>query len=102
MGFESLGENCELGFVQRHFGAEPIGLLRWAGISLDKLRHGLATAFDRVGTEAMTEMHVNPSNQEYFTTDKVYGLNMHTFILRDEEKLRPGNPSMTPEECCCE
>ncbi|WP_419730669.1 hypothetical protein [Lichenicola sp.] len=29
--FESLGENCEFGFVQRYFGAEPLGLFRFAG-----------------------------------------------------------------------
>ncbi|WP_419730667.1 hypothetical protein [Lichenicola sp.] len=29
--FESLGENCEFGFVQRHFGAEPLGLFRFSG-----------------------------------------------------------------------
>ena len=28
--FESLGDNCEFGFVQRKFGTEPAGLLRWA------------------------------------------------------------------------
>ncbi|MCW2308632.1 hypothetical protein [Rhodobium gokarnense] len=26
----SLGDNCEFGFVQRHLGLEPSGLLRWA------------------------------------------------------------------------
>lgn len=28
--FESLGDNCEFGFVQRRSGIEPGGLLRWA------------------------------------------------------------------------
>ncbi len=28
MQFESLGENCELGFVQDHLGVNPIGLFR--------------------------------------------------------------------------
>jgi hypothetical protein len=28
--FESLGRNCEFGFVQRNLGYEPGGLLRWA------------------------------------------------------------------------
>jgi len=49
MRFEALGENCELGFVQRHFGAEPLGLLRWAGISNASLVTALDTAFAGVG-----------------------------------------------------
>ena len=32
MLFESLGDNCEFGLVQRHFGAEPLGMLRFSGI----------------------------------------------------------------------
>ena len=32
--FESLGDNCEFGLVQRHFGAEPISLLRFAGFEI--------------------------------------------------------------------
>ena len=27
--FRILGQNCEFGLVQRHFGVEPLGLLRW-------------------------------------------------------------------------
>ena len=30
--FQSLGDNCQFGFVQRHFGSEPISLLRFAGV----------------------------------------------------------------------
>lgn len=30
--FDSLGENCEFGFVQRYCGAEPLSLMRFAGI----------------------------------------------------------------------
>src|ERR1700679_3995741 len=28
--FENLGSDCEFGFVQRHLGAEPLSLLRFA------------------------------------------------------------------------
>ena len=30
--FDSLGEDCEFGFVQRYFGIEPIGLFRFGGL----------------------------------------------------------------------
>ncbi len=29
--FESLGDDCEFGFVQRYFGVEPLGIFRFAG-----------------------------------------------------------------------
>ncbi len=31
--FESLGANCEFGFVQRQAGIEPVGLLRWSMVT---------------------------------------------------------------------
>jgi hypothetical protein len=32
--FRALGDNCEFGLVQRHCGAEPIDLLRFAGLHI--------------------------------------------------------------------
>ncbi len=43
--FESLGDTCEFGFVQRHFGIEPISLLRWAGAPLPGLVQALQARF---------------------------------------------------------
>lgn len=43
--FESLGDTCEFGFAQRHFGIEPIGLLRWAGAPLPGLLEALGARF---------------------------------------------------------
>lgn len=43
--FESLGDNCEFGFVQRANGCEEGGLLRWAISPLDKLIDCLDTEF---------------------------------------------------------
>jgi hypothetical protein len=44
--FESIGDNCEFGFVQRANGYEDGGLLRWAISPLDKLIFCLDTGFD--------------------------------------------------------
>ncbi len=41
MRFESLGDGCEFGAVQRHFGAEPLGLFRWAAIAAPDLTRAL-------------------------------------------------------------
>lgn len=43
--FESLGDTCEFGFVQRHHGIEPISLLRWAGAPLPGLLLALRARF---------------------------------------------------------
>jgi len=43
--FESLGDNCEFGFVQRANGYEDGGLLRWSISPLDKLILCLDTNF---------------------------------------------------------
>lgn len=44
--FESLGDNCEFGFVQRMNGIEPGGLLRWAISFPDILTANIANGFD--------------------------------------------------------
>ena len=43
--FESLGDTCEFGFVQRHYGIEPISLLRWVGAPLPGLLDALRARF---------------------------------------------------------
>jgi len=86
MGFESLGENCELGFVQRHFGAEPLGLLRWAGIPYAKLIEALSTGFAGVGDPENTLLSVDPVNREYATADTRFDMRMHTFIFEKKEE----------------
>ena len=45
LSFTSLGFNCEFGFVQRQMGAEPIDLLRFAGIPLIRLIYGIDAEF---------------------------------------------------------
>lgn len=85
MNFEGLGDDCELGFVQRHFGAEPLGLLRWAGMPLHCLLEGLATGLDGVGVLDNTVLYVDPSTHEYWTRDTRFDMNMHTFIVEDKD-----------------
>ena len=43
--FESLGDNCEFGFIQRWHGVEPGGLLRWSTTPLEALVKLLQTDF---------------------------------------------------------
>ncbi len=83
MRFESVGENCEFGFVQRYFGSEPLGLFRWGGLPFDRLLQVLANGFQDFGRAKTTELHVNADNDEYFTRDRASGLMTHGFISRN-------------------
>ncbi len=46
--FESLGANCEFGLVQRRFGSEPLGLLRWPDITVQGLISTLRNTFSEL------------------------------------------------------
>ncbi len=81
LAFHGLGENCEFGLAQRHFGAEPLGLLRWAAISVGNLTLALDESFEGVGSRAETTFLVG--NDEYATAHVRYGMGSHTFIKVD-------------------
>jgi len=70
--FENLGESDEFGLVQRHFGAEPPGLLRFASAPLPVLLHGLQTLFEGVGDPERIEVLAN-NRQEYLVFDRCFG-----------------------------
>jgi tetratricopeptide (TPR) repeat protein len=46
--FDTLGENCEFGFVQRAMGAEPISLMRFAGMRWEEMVFALNSSFDGI------------------------------------------------------
>jgi predicted Zn-dependent protease len=79
LNFESLGDNCEFGFVQRHFGAEPLGLLRWSGTPPKQLAAAIEAKFGGFGLPENTELKVR--NNQYFLLDTRYKLITHTFIF---------------------
>jgi len=77
MRMESLGNDCEFGLVQRHFDAEPLGLLRWSGIHPSQLVSALESKFAGVGDLEHTQLEVDRG--EYRTRDTRFGMWMHTF-----------------------
>jgi len=97
MQFESLGApgggGCEVGIVQRNFGAEPIGLLRWAMISTEDLILALRDRFEGLGTREQTELTLpgkELSHTQYHVFDKRYKIGIHTWVMigeMDPEKL---------------
>lgn len=88
--FESLGRNCEFGLVQRHYGAEPLGLLRWTQTASNTLIAGLRERFEGLGELENTVME--PDASEIWARDTKYGFRFHTFTKAhagfDLEKFR--------------
>ena len=52
MGFESMGDNCEFGLVQRLVGSERLSLLRYAGVgNIENLARAIANGFNGFGEQ---------------------------------------------------
>jgi hypothetical protein len=78
--FESLGHNCEFGLAQRGMGQEGWGLLRYAGISLQKLVEGLDFGFEGIDApdNLMTYLSVGKPVGEIIVRDKHYRMSIHS------------------------
>ena len=86
--FRSLGDNCELGLVQRHAGAEPIDLLRFAGLyipiehRLEAIKDALTRGFVGLGQPGTIHFEVGDPDdngqQEFVAQESVYQLRYHT------------------------
>jgi len=85
MQFESLGDTCEFGMVQRQFGAEPLGLLRWATTTPRHLIAALDNQLKGVGEREFTVIEAHAG--EFVTWDKRYSMHSHTFIPETAEPL---------------
>ncbi|MCX8253018.1 hypothetical protein RHAL1_01389 [Beijerinckiaceae bacterium RH AL1] len=78
--FESIGDSCEMGLVQRRYGAEPLGLLRWNDVSLDNLVAALEHRLKGMGEPENTAI-LTAVNGEFYVTDRRWALTMHTFLF---------------------
>lgn len=84
LAFESLGERCDFGAVQRRFGVEPLGLLRFAWTRFDPLVSALEDRFDAAGSEADTRFELY-GDETIIWMDK-YQLLFHTFVHKVAEE----------------
>lgn len=84
--FESIGQSCEFGLLQRRCGAEPLGLFRFASIFLDHLLRGIETDFDRLGEPSCMDIRFDPDtpNPEFLVVDENFELIYHTFVHVDQ------------------
>lgn len=78
--FESLGSNCEFGFVARHAGFEGVSLLRFNGIPLHKLVRGLRTGFADIASPDRFSMRSiqGLEDQGIIGHDALYLMDYHT------------------------
>ncbi|MBV8777611.1 MAG: tetratricopeptide repeat protein [Alphaproteobacteria bacterium] len=82
LSFESMGERCDFGGVQRSVGVEPLGLLRFAYAPLDPLIAALDERFEVIGTAEDTDFE--RYQDETILKMKKYGLYFHTFVSMSE------------------
>lgn len=80
--FESLGDNCQFGIVQRKFDVESLSLLRFTSTPLEKLIDAFNNDFSGVGEPDQTVIDI--VENEYIFRDKKYDFFMHTFLHKDK------------------
>lgn len=83
--FESLGDNCEFGLVQRRCRAEPLGLLRFANMSVFDMLRGIETRFQGFGEERNLEASLSSAaRREHVIREKAFSFVYHTFQYEGE------------------
>jgi hypothetical protein len=78
--FESLGQNCEFGLVQRRCQAEPLGLLRFSSTPLPKLLAALEAHFEGMGDPGSIRVELSSNGREYMISDTRFGFLYHAFV----------------------
>ena len=84
--FESLGENCEFGLVQRRGGSEPLGLLRFSSTPLPKLLAALNARFEGLGKADRLKVELSSNGREYMVLDQTFGLYYHAWVMAGERE----------------
>jgi hypothetical protein len=81
--FQSAGDDCEFGFIQRSLGLEPLGLFRFASVSVANLTRGVATGFAGFATADTMEIveYAHLPEHDYMGRETAYGLYYHTHRL---------------------
>ncbi len=79
--FEPFGCDSEFGLIQRHFGAEPLGLLRWAEIPTDKLILALDNDLEGIGGSDFTKLKLG---SDFKLRDRRFDFASHTWVTEDQ------------------
>ena len=95
MKFESMGDNCEFGLMQRMIGSERLSLLRYAGVgNVERLAAAISNGFDGFGEHG--DIAVSQHGNEWmahafgpglaFHTGRSVGSITHERILQEETR----------------
>ena len=87
LDFESVGPGSAFGLVQRHHGAEPLGLFRFAHAPPDALAALLDTLLDTPADAAFAgplSLAPDPDTREYALLDPARGIAWHTGVREGE------------------
>ncbi len=86
--FESLGDNCEFGLLQRYCGIEPLGLFRFSGTQSRNLQHAFATNLDEYGADEDLNIFATTYDQEYVCRSRRYeDFEYHTEVYEGQGSL---------------
>ena len=78
--FESLGQNCEFGLVQRQCQSEPLGLLRFSSTPLPQLLDALDARFEGMGGPDTIHVALSTNGREYMVQDSRFGFLYHAWV----------------------
>ncbi len=82
--FESLGNNCEFGIVQRRMGVEVLNLLRFGNAQFEELLAALRDEFRAATDPSAISVTLNDgSRREYVLSIPEYNIQWHTFVFED-------------------
>jgi hypothetical protein len=83
--FESLGDNCEFGIVQRKLSLEVFNLLRFGNAQLANLIAGLTDDFAVLNDASSVAVELNDARRrEFVVSVPAYKLRWHTFAYEDQ------------------
>ena len=83
--FESLGDNCSFGIVQRKAGVEVLGLFRFGSSSINAVLQGLGDGLEALRSKSEFTMAFGDGRpREHLVRVERYGLQWHTFRYENE------------------
>ena len=99
--FESLGIDCEFGFLQRHYGREPLSLFRWGAMPLQSLMTLFSQHFKGFASPETASLNLlfdaETGETEYRFIDTHYEYEAHTFFTRKNVGVAETETSLLPK-----